>query len=183
MSVNPQMVPDWSRHRLAEDHKGVVRGQANRLGLCQDDADEEAERQALRLCLEGVSAGTPEEVRIKFLQRTKYGLIHRRELLRMEKPMADFRAAFDDGEEASDDVMLGVFARSVAPTQIEDVFAKECFGFIDLLPHNHRRVMRKLATGYSPVEIAEEERANLLDILREIKVARDWMVDHVKYGA
>lgn len=185
MSVHPVNVPDWSRHSLAVTHKRAVESQARRYGLSEADAEDIAEGIALAMCLEGRHAGAPDEIRARFLYRTKYALIALAEQRRVTPSVEHYAqkwAASGDGDERTTDTVYDRLGHAHLPNQIEYTYARELLRFLDKLPPNCRRVMRKVANGMTALEIAKQESADIEAVLHAIHVAREWVQDHDRWG-
>lgn len=189
MSVHARELPYWGRYAVCESRMSSIRRMARRFGLGDADAEDIGKSITIGICLEG-KKDYPDEASVlrRFFTRSKYAMIELMERYAIEESVEAKAASLEarrgrtfDSEDGALAFARGTF-HHVMPDQIDVTYVHECLKYLDKLPSDYRRIMRKIARGDTPLEIAKAENADVSVVLREIKIARDWILDHTKWG-
>lgn len=171
--------PHWGYHVLGEKYRSRVAGIGRFFGFDDIESGEVGWRVSLRFCLDGERPEVDEKwLRNSFLKFCKYEFVKWKQSQQREISMSKFRS--DD--EQTDDSIYNSIATNTRAVQEDFVFVCQCVAALDQLPKAHRRTMRKIAMGYSVMDIAVAESRDIHEVMEQVRTSRDWVKDFVKYG-
>jgi hypothetical protein len=180
MTVNgkPDPKPNWAYYNLATEFEGDVVRMGARYGADAIDAGQIATAVAMAICFHPNIANREAAKRL-FFRNCKFrfhSFYKRRE--RAESEFENYRQGFMRQSESGND-LLRIFDKldggSTGANQYHIMYLKQVLAEVGLLPNRIRRVMLLLIEGHTPLEIAIANKWKAEHVLRDIKIARDWL--------
>lgn len=170
------MQVNWGNYGLVRRNRRAVVGIGFRFRFTAEEIEDIMYDIAVCMCFE-TGAGNRDR---NFVHACKSEFKKKIRDERMTLAMSQI--ASGDSDDMTDGEILDSLGHVTKPDQENAVYYAQCVKVMDELPPNCMETMKKIACGYSPIEIAVEGKRDIRAVLDEIRISRDWMIDWAKFG-
>lgn len=172
-SVNVN-TPKWAFYELATMYERDVAAMGRKYGADEVDCSQIATGVVVAICMRS-DIRDWNHAKQQFFSRVKGELLNFRS--RREMNESEYLKRFEDPPENIWDMLPNGRSRDRA---VSHTYLQQVLRDMKNLPTKVQKVMALVAEEYTPIDIANELGWDLRDVMRMIKIARDWLesMDH-----